>query len=134
MAKRVLLVDDNQLVRRALRELFSSNGLFNGLFVVAGEATNGQEAIQLAEQLRPDLIILDVSMPVMTGIRAAPVLLNLLPKTCIILFRFMRTMKLNGTRAVLASIAVVAKTQGLDASIRAASALYGEQADSATTT
>jgi len=64
MAKTVLLVDDNPAIRHALCGLFGSQTDFE----VCGEAENGQEAIQKAERLRPDLIVMDLSMPVMNGI------------------------------------------------------------------
>jgi two-component system, response regulator PdtaR len=79
--KTVLVVDDNPMVRRAVRAAFHSDG-----FAVCGEARDGQEAITLAGKLSPDLIILDLSMPVMNGLQAAPVLRKLVPKSPIILF------------------------------------------------
>jgi DNA-binding NarL/FixJ family response regulator len=54
-------------------------------FAERGEAANGQEAISLCKQLKPDLIILDLSMPVMDGLQAAPQLRKLVPNTPIIL-------------------------------------------------
>ena len=54
-------------------------------FVVSGEAKNGCDAIEKAESLRPDLIILDLAMPVMTGLDAAPVLRKMLPDSRLIL-------------------------------------------------
>ena len=53
---------------------------------ISGEAENGQDAVERAENLKPDVIILDLSMPVMTGLDAAPLLRKLLPDTRIILF------------------------------------------------
>lgn len=80
--KRVLLVDDNATVRNALRPLFDSNPDFN----VCGEAAHGREAVEKAATLRPDLIVLDLSMPVMNGLEAAPLLLKILPRVFLILF------------------------------------------------
>ena len=80
--KRVLVVDDNALVRSMVRQLFESNADFE----VSGEAENGRDAIQKAENLKPDLIILDLAMPVMTGIEAAPLLRKVLPDARLILF------------------------------------------------
>jgi DNA-binding NarL/FixJ family response regulator len=80
--KRVLLVDDNAIVRSLVRHLFEQNLDFE----IAGEAENGRDALQKAEKLKPDLIILDLIMPVMTGLDAAPLLRQLLPNTLIILF------------------------------------------------
>lgn len=75
MPKSVLLVDDNATIRRALCRLFTLEADFE----VCGEAENGQEAIEKAQELRPDLIVLDLSMPVMNGIVAAHILKKLLP-------------------------------------------------------
>jgi CheY-like chemotaxis protein len=77
----VLLVDDFISIREILREAFEGAG-----FSVCAEAENGAEAILQAEQYRPDLIILDHSMPVMGGLEAAPTLRRILPTTAIILF------------------------------------------------
>jgi two-component system, NarL family, nitrate/nitrite response regulator NarL len=80
--KRVLLVDDSATIRKALRPLFDSHPNFD----VVGEAEHGGEAVEKAPRLRPDLIILDLSMPVMNGLEAAPLLIKSLPKVWIILF------------------------------------------------
>jgi DNA-binding NarL/FixJ family response regulator len=82
MAKTVLLVDDNAAIRDVLCGLFGSQTDFE----VCGEAENGQEAIEKAERLRPDLIVMDRSMPVMNGIEAARVLKRLMPAAPLIIF------------------------------------------------
>jgi DNA-binding NarL/FixJ family response regulator len=64
---RILLVDDNAIVRRGIASLL---GEADGLEVV-GEAADGREAIAKAEELRPDVVCLDVRMPVMDGVAAA---------------------------------------------------------------
>jgi two-component system nitrate/nitrite response regulator NarL len=80
--KRILLVDDNAAVRSLLRKMFESRSAFE----ISGEAENGLDAVNKAESLKPDLIILDLVMPVMSGLDAAPLLKRLLPDTPIILF------------------------------------------------
>ncbi len=82
MAKSVLIVDDVEIIRRALCELFTSEADFD----VCGEAENGREAIEKAQELYPDLIVLDLSMPVMNGIDAARVLRKLMPTVPLIVF------------------------------------------------
>ena len=64
---RILLVDDNAIVRRGIASLLAEA---DGLEVV-GEAADGREAIAKAEELRPDVVCLDVRMPVMDGVAAA---------------------------------------------------------------
>ncbi len=82
MAKTVLIVDDNEIIRRGLRELFTAEPDFD----MCGEAENGREAIEKAQELHPDLIVLDLSMPVMNGTDAARVLRNLRPTLPLIIF------------------------------------------------
>ncbi len=82
MAKSVLIVDDVEIIRRAICELFTSEADFD----VCGEAANGQEAIERAQEFHPDLIVLDLSMPVMNGIDAARVLKTLMPAVPLIIF------------------------------------------------
>jgi DNA-binding NarL/FixJ family response regulator len=82
MAKAVLLVDDNPTIRRVLCELFQSQADFQ----VCGEAENGKEAIAKAPELHPDLIVLDLSMPVMNGLDAARVLTQRMPAVPLIMF------------------------------------------------
>ena len=81
MAKTVLIADDNASIRQALCEVFQREADFE----VCGDAENGHEAIEKAQQLHPDLIVLDVSMPVMNGLDAARVLIGMMPKAPLIL-------------------------------------------------
>ena len=73
---RVLIVDDQPSVRKALRWYFEEC-----LSVECWEAADGLEGVQKAERERPDLIILDFSMPVMDGAKAAAILHQILPAT-----------------------------------------------------
>jgi DNA-binding NarL/FixJ family response regulator len=82
MVKSVLIVDDVEIIRQALCQLFTSEADFD----VCGEAENGREAIEKAQELRPDLIVLDLSMPVMNGIDAARALRRLMPAVPLIIF------------------------------------------------
>lgn len=63
---RILLADDEALIRLDLREMLTEAG-----HEIVGEAANGQEAVQLAQELHPDIVIMDVKMPVMDGLTAA---------------------------------------------------------------
>lgn len=66
MTIRILIADDHKLVRKTLRMLLERA---EGLEIVA-EAENGRRALALAEELRPDIVLLDISMPRMTGLEA----------------------------------------------------------------
>lgn len=79
---RVLIADDHDVVRKGVR-----NVLLSGIDIeVCGEAANGKEAIELAVMLQPDVIILDLSMPVLGGFGAAVELRRLLPDVPIIFY------------------------------------------------
>lgn len=66
MAVRVMLVDDDAMVRTGLRMVLSADP---GLEIV-GEATNGSEAVPMAHDLRPDIVLMDLQMPIMDGVEA----------------------------------------------------------------
>jgi DNA-binding NarL/FixJ family response regulator len=80
--RRVLLVDDNAAVRSMVRRLFE----WEPDFEISGEAADGRDAVEKVEILKPDLIILDLTMPVMTGVEEAPLIKTLAPDARIILF------------------------------------------------
>ena len=82
MAKRILIVDDSDRVRKALRAALEAKLLR----VTCTEATDGRDAITRALELNPDVIVLDLSMPVMGGLEAAPHLKRLLPAVPIVMF------------------------------------------------
>jgi len=65
MAIRVVIADDHVLFRRGLRRLLQQRGM-----EVVGEASNGRQAVQLATELAPDVVVMDLSMPVMDGVEA----------------------------------------------------------------
>jgi DNA-binding NarL/FixJ family response regulator len=77
---RVLVVDDHSLFRDGIGSLLQAAD-----FEVVGGANNGEEAIEVALRLRPDLILMDVSMPVMNGIEAARRIKAQLPETKIVM-------------------------------------------------
>jgi DNA-binding NarL/FixJ family response regulator len=82
MQKCILIVDDSAEIRNAIRRTFEGR---NG-FRVCGEAVNGQDGIEKAKLLKPDLIILDFSMPLMNGLEAARAITLVMPSVPLILF------------------------------------------------
>jgi DNA-binding NarL/FixJ family response regulator len=77
---RLLLVDDHRTLRDGLRLSMEDAG-----FVVAGEAGDGEEAVRLAEALRPDVILMDVSMPLLDGIEATRLVRRRVPEARVVM-------------------------------------------------
>lgn len=81
MPIRILIADDDVSIRRLLRRLLEERADWN----VCGEASNGQEAIQQAENLKPDIAVLDLAMPCMNGLEAAREISKMIPPTAMLL-------------------------------------------------
>jgi DNA-binding NarL/FixJ family response regulator len=67
MAVKILIADDHEIVRQGIRRVLESKPEWE----ICGEASNGQQAVRMAQELTPDVIIMDVTMPVMSGFEAA---------------------------------------------------------------
>jgi DNA-binding NarL/FixJ family response regulator len=80
MAIRILIVDDHSIVRQGLRMFL---GLDDDLEIV-GEASNGVQAVEMARQLRPDVVLMDLLMPLMDGTEATAIIRRELPDTEVI--------------------------------------------------
>src|SRR5437762_1935996 len=72
----VLIVDDTPAIRKVISDLFTREGDFQ----VCGQAEDGQRGVEMALQLRPALIVTDLSMPVMNGLEEMRILRKLLPE------------------------------------------------------
>jgi DNA-binding NarL/FixJ family response regulator len=79
---KVLIVDDSALVRGAVRRLFETDDVFE----VCGEAENGREAVEKTTMLRPELIVMDLAMPLLNGLDATRAIKRLKPGVPVILF------------------------------------------------
>jgi len=82
MSHTILIADDSVFIRKALRNLFKREEDFD----VCGEAKNGKEAVEKAQALHPDLILLDLSMSVMNGLDATRELKRVMPEVPIIMY------------------------------------------------
>ncbi|MCU1239444.1 MAG: hypothetical protein JWO71_170 [Candidatus Acidoferrum typicum] len=78
---RILIVDDHELVRRGVRSLLATEPSL----AVCGEAVDGQDAVNKARVLRPDIVVMDISMPKMNGLEATREIKHLLPQTEIVI-------------------------------------------------
>jgi DNA-binding NarL/FixJ family response regulator len=82
MSPRILIVDANADMRRTIRQAIEDRSDLQ----VCGESTDGAEAIAQAQQLNPDVVVLDVTMPKMNGFQVARKLKKLMPKVRLLLF------------------------------------------------
>jgi DNA-binding NarL/FixJ family response regulator len=109
MATRVLLADDHLIVRQGVKALLEGSGL-----EVVGEASDGQQAVALAEKLRPDVAVLDLTMPRLNGLDAARQILQHNPRTSIVLLT-MHTEEHHVAAALRAGVrAYLVKTQAAE--------------------
>jgi DNA-binding NarL/FixJ family response regulator len=107
--KKILVIDDGQAVRDIIRIFLEKEG-----FQICGEAADGEEGVEQAVKLKPDLIVLDLAMPRMNGVEAASVISRTMPAVPIVLL----TMYGDTVGSLLASTtgisAVISKTDGFE--------------------
>jgi DNA-binding NarL/FixJ family response regulator len=122
---RVLLVDDQAVVRRALRTRFD---LEPDLEVV-GEASSGREALSLAQTLSPDVVLMDIEMPVMDGIEVTAVLRRAVPQSVVVILSIYDDAQTRERAKGAGAVAFVEKrgaTDSLLAAIRQAAGQAGK--------
>jgi DNA-binding NarL/FixJ family response regulator len=121
MVIRILIVDNSAVFRESLRELLAAHADWE----VCGEAVDGLEGIQMNRLLKPDLIIMDLSMPHMSGIEATTEILKDFPKVPILLLTLYLTPEITlearkaGIRATLSKAAANHLVGSIDAVLRA---------------
>lgn len=80
MKKNIVIVDDNLLIRKALVAMIENDVHYT----IVGEANNGEEAIAITKQHKPEIIILDINMPIIDGEEAAKEIVNIVPDSTIL--------------------------------------------------
>jgi DNA-binding NarL/FixJ family response regulator len=116
---RVVLADDHEMVRRGMRSIVNGHPPWT----VCGEAENGQQAIDLVLELKPDLIVLDLSMPVMNGLQAAAKIRQLVPSTKILILSMHDSPQAKHEALAVGADAFLTKTASTDAFIRTVTAV-----------
>jgi DNA-binding NarL/FixJ family response regulator len=106
MRTRFLIVDDNDLVRQSLRTVLQANPEWE----IAGEASNGQDALEIFKTSHPNLVILDFQMPGMNGMETARRILEIAPAMPIVLFTQHASAELEKHARVAGIRSVVSKT------------------------
>jgi two-component system, NarL family, response regulator EvgA len=107
--KSVLIVDDSASIRHLMRTFLESHNIG-----VCGEAADGVDAVSQARELKPDLILLDLSMPRMNGLEAARALQHVMPTVPKILFTSYRDAVPNQIATSVGINAVVGKVEGMN--------------------
>lgn len=109
MPKRILIVDDGEEVRQVMRAVFEARTNYE----ICGEAANGAEAVEKALNLKPDLLLLDVAMPMLNGVEVASVLAGSMPQMPIVLYTMYNEMLGLSLASAVGAKAVISKADGI---------------------
>jgi DNA-binding NarL/FixJ family response regulator len=107
---RLLLVDDFEVVRKGLKNLLSANECWE----ICGEAEDGREAVDKVTELSPDVVLLDVTMPIMNGFQAASEIRRRSPQTKIVIFTMHESPRIAEESKRAGADAYVAKSAPLE--------------------
>jgi CheY-like chemotaxis protein len=105
----ILVVDDHSVTRNTIRSLLTWHS-----FPVCGEAENGKQAVEKVKELRPEVVLLDIEMPVMNGIQAAHEIRRISPSTRILFFTIHKDEAVSGARVMGAEGFVTKSAAGTD--------------------
>jgi DNA-binding NarL/FixJ family response regulator len=120
---RILVADDQEAIRRRVRSILVSHGGFE----VCAEASNGKEAIEKAQALKPDLVILDITMPITNGLDAARAIKRILPETPIVILSVHKNRQIMKEAQGIGVQGYVTKEEASRDLINAAEAVLHEQ-------
>jgi DNA-binding NarL/FixJ family response regulator len=109
VGKRILIVDDAEEVRQVMRAVFEARTGYE----ICGEAANGAEAVQKALALKPDLMLLDIAMPMLNGVEVASVLAGSMPEMPIVLYTMYNELLGLSLASAVGAKAVISKADGI---------------------
>lgn len=109
MGKRILIADDGPEVRQVVRAVFEARTDYE----ICGEASNGAEAVAKAMELKPDLILLDVAMPMLNGVEVASLLAGSMPDLPIVLYTMYNELLGLSLASAVGAKAVISKADGI---------------------
>lgn len=122
MPYKVLIADDNATVRRSIRSLLESAAACE----VCGEAENGAAAVQKTQTLHPDLVILDLGMPILNGLEAARQISQMVPNISLVMFTMHANEHLAKVAGTVGIQQVVSKAAGAEDLITAVTKLLDQ--------
>jgi DNA-binding NarL/FixJ family response regulator len=122
MPARILIVDDHEVVREGVRTLISTA---RPEWDICGEASNGEQAIQAVTALKPDVVVLDVSMPKMSGLDAAVKIAEMKLPSRVLIFTMHESDRLSRDVRAAQAQGFVLKTQAARDLIRAIECVLG---------
>lgn len=116
---RILIADDHELVRKGLRSLLQAQSEWS----ICAEAMNGAEAVEKVRRLRPDIVVLDIHMPVMDGLEAAGEILRVRPETRVLILTVDESAETTRCASEVGAHGIVMKSDAARDLIAAVSAL-----------
>jgi DNA-binding NarL/FixJ family response regulator len=116
---RILIADDHELIRKGVRSVLESEPNFD----VCGEATNGEEAVSKTLELKPELVLMDVTMPVFDGLEAARRIRRISPQTRILMLTMHRSSEFLEQAKSLGTSGYVRKSEAADTLVKAIQAV-----------
>jgi DNA-binding NarL/FixJ family response regulator len=124
VGKRILIVDDGEEVRQVMRTVIETRTGYE----VCGEASNGAEAVQKALALKPDLLLLDIAMPLLNGVEVASVLAGSMPQLPIVLYTMYNELLGLSLASAVGAKAVISKADGINKLIECVQSLLEPKA------
>ncbi len=116
---RVLIADDHEVVRSGIRAILEARRSIE----VIGEASTGEEVVRQALELEPDLIVMDIGLPLVNGLTAGEMIKKIRPETSIVVFSMYDSTGMENTARELGFNGFVAKSEGATALLNAIDAV-----------